>query len=312
MASNPMQRKARNSFLLGMLLTLIVTGAAIAFLVMQLMQIKKAEQEEAKLMTTVYVLKNAIKSGDELKADIDLQTAQVSSKNAPTDYLTPSDLGEKNIAKINLTPGTVLSKEMIYTEEDTFGKDIRKQEYNMIVLPIDLTTGDYVDVRWALPSGQDYIVISKKKVEIPVVGGIDSTDTVWMNLTEDETLAMNNAIVEAYKKPGSKLYITKYVEPGMQEAATPTYPVNAEVLSLINGNPNIVEEARNALWARYNATDTSGNRTQVNQRNDVINQTIADEGETADSNVETKMEESITNTKTTRKTYLDSLGTTVE
>ena len=31
MASNPMQRKARNSFLLGMLITLVIAGAIIAF-----------------------------------------------------------------------------------------------------------------------------------------------------------------------------------------------------------------------------------------------------------------------------------------
>ena len=32
MASNPMQRKARNSFLLGMIITLLITGAIIVFL----------------------------------------------------------------------------------------------------------------------------------------------------------------------------------------------------------------------------------------------------------------------------------------
>ena len=32
---------------------------------------------------------------------------------APTDYLTPSDLGTNMIAKIPLTTGTVLSREMI-------------------------------------------------------------------------------------------------------------------------------------------------------------------------------------------------------
>ena len=35
-------------------------------------------------------------------------------------------------------------------------------------------------------------------------------------------------------------------------------------------------------------------------------------GEQGKSNVVTKVEESITNTKTTRKSYLDSLGTPVE
>ena len=36
MAMNPMQKKARISFLLGMFLTLIITGVIIGFLVFQL------------------------------------------------------------------------------------------------------------------------------------------------------------------------------------------------------------------------------------------------------------------------------------
>ena len=38
MATNPMQRKARNSFLLGMLVMLLIAGAIIALLLMQLME----------------------------------------------------------------------------------------------------------------------------------------------------------------------------------------------------------------------------------------------------------------------------------
>ena len=41
MATNPMQRKARNSFLLGMFVMLIITGLVIAFLVLQLTNMKK-------------------------------------------------------------------------------------------------------------------------------------------------------------------------------------------------------------------------------------------------------------------------------
>ena len=47
MATNPMQRKARNSFLLGMLVMLLIAGAIIAFLIMQLMDKMKKEQEKS-------------------------------------------------------------------------------------------------------------------------------------------------------------------------------------------------------------------------------------------------------------------------
>ena len=304
MATNPMQRKARNSFLLGMLIMLLITGIIIGLLGFQLVKIKQEEQQEKASLVTVYVLNKDVSSGEEF-GQADLTTTQVTKSNAPTDYLTPSDLGDKNMAKINLTSGTVLSKEMVYTEDDDVGNDVRKQEYNMIILPADLETGDFVDVRITFPSGIDYIVVSKKQVEIPNIGGVDSTDTVWMNLTEDEILAMSNAIYEAYQLTGSKLYINKYSEPGMQEAATPTYPVKREVLQLIEGNPNIVNEAKNALYTRYNDS-------QAAQRTDVINRELENAGEQGQTNIQTKVEESITNSKSTRQQYLNSLAGVVE
>lgn len=306
MATNPMQRKARVSFLLGMLVMLIITGAVIAFLIFQLTNMKKAEQELQESYIRVYVLNKNVNSGDEITMS-DLDEMEVVKTNAPTDYLTPSGLGTTNIAKISMTKGTVVSKEMIYVDETTVGNDVRKQEYNMFILPTDLQTGDYVDVRLQMPSGTDYIVVSKKKVEIPMVSGIDSTDTISIELSEDEINMLSNAIVDAFKTNGAKLYVNKYTEPGLQKASTPTYPVSQEVLQLINGNPNIVEEARNALWNRYNATDSSGTQTQAEQRNDVINPAVSTED--AQDNFQENMEESITNSITTRQEYLEGLGT---
>ena len=134
------------------------------------------------------------------------------------------------------------------------------------------------------------------------------TEIDLLGLTEEETINMSCAIIDAFKIKGSKLYVDKYAEPGMQEAATPTYPVNYDVLQLINGNPNMVEEARNALWNRYNATDSSGVQTQAEQRNNVIDATINEDPEQSQSNYESNMEESITNSITTRQEYLEGLS----
>ena len=305
MATNPMQRKARNSFLLGMLLMLVISGVVIALLGYLLIDMKRAEQELEASYVTVYTLNRDVDSGEEV-TQADFTVTQVVNANAPKDYLTPSDLGENMIAKISMTTGTVLSKEMIYVDETSTGNDVRKQEYNMFILPTDLQTGDYVDIRLLLPSGTDYIVVSKKKVEIPIISGVDSTDTISIELSEDEINTLSNAIVDAFRVNGAKLYVNKYTEPGIQEAATPTYPVSQEVLELINGNPNIVNEARNALWNRYNARDSSGVQTQAEQRNNVINPAV--QNEDGDSNFEQNMQESITNSTTTRQEYLEGLS----
>lgn len=299
MATNPMQRKARNSFLLGMLLMLLLCGAVIAFLVLQLTNMKKAEKELEESYVKVYTLNKDVQSGKEITAS-DLTEAEVEKTKAPTDYLTPSGLGDKNIAKISMTKGTVVSKEMIYVDETKTGNDVRKQEFNMFILPSDLENGDYIDVRLLLPSGNDYIVVSKKKVEIPNVAGVDSTDTISIELSEDEINMISNAIVDAFKIDGAKLYVNKYTEPGIQEVATPTYAVSSEVMELINSNPNIVKEARNELWNRYN------NNNQASQRNNIITPAVTNDD--ADKNLQTNMEESITNSINTRKQYLEGLS----
>ena len=66
MASNPMQRKARNSFLLGMVVMLLISGAVIALLLLQL--INKSSVENDKL--DVYVLNQDISSGQVITKDM--------------------------------------------------------------------------------------------------------------------------------------------------------------------------------------------------------------------------------------------------
>jgi hypothetical protein len=224
------------------------------------------------------------------------------TKNNNKEYLELNSV--PIVAKVTMKKNTLITTELINKSDNNVQDDVRKQEYNMIVLPMDLVTGDYVDVRLLLPSGQDYIVVSKKEVEIPNIDGVDSSDTVWMNLSEDEILHMSCAIIDAYQIKGAKLYVSKYTEAGMQEAATPTYIVNGSTVELLRKDPNILDKAMQELNSRY--------QNNTNLRNDYINSVINNQGDQATSNLETNMEESITNSKNSRKEYLDSLSGSIE
>ena len=70
MATNPMQRKARISFILGMLVMLLISGAIIVFLFMQLNNYKKKEQEDKKASKQVYVLNQDVSSGQVITSDM--------------------------------------------------------------------------------------------------------------------------------------------------------------------------------------------------------------------------------------------------
>lgn len=363
MATNPMQRQARNSFLLGMVLTLIIAGVIVAFLFMQIKKLNEKIKANEAATKSVYVLNQNIKSGQTITEDMFVQK-EVNSDGVPVDatsdiitlistyslcdkagnniytdsegtlymqngnnkttvykedatgnyYTQQGSNGAKTyietaqkplIAKVDMKTNTVITSSLIARADDLDTDDVRIQEYNSVVLPIDLITGDYIDFRLQLPNGQDFIVASKKMVTVPSVNGEYLTDTIQVKMAEEEILSMSNAIVEAYKIDGSKLYATKYTEAGTQKQASPTYVVNSEVANLIEADPNIVTEAKNALRARY----TANNGQLMNIRNQHINNALSNSGK--EENVSEKMNDSATSSQESRQKYLQSLMGTV-
>ena len=311
MAMNPMQRKANNSFLLGILITLLITGIITAFLIFQISNLNKEMKDIEAEKVSAYVVADTIKSGetlDESKLVFDeITLGGVDTSNLVTTLnmetvLDPTTGDEIDVytqkAKVDLNPGTVLTNDLLY-EDEALTSDVRTQEYNVIIPQSQLQTGEYIDVRLRLPGGQDLIVVSHKQVTIPEFeDGTLSTNNILMDLTEEEILMMSCAIVESYQMQGSMLYATKYVEPGIQEAATPTYLPNDVTITLIHNDPNIVQEAKNELITRYNEnSDTI--RPGIN--NAVNNEDAAD-------NVVDKTEEEITGLQEQREQYIESIG----
>lgn len=68
MAVNPMQRKANNSFLLGILITLLITGIIIAILLMQLSKLNAEQKKNEANKSFAYVVIDAVKSGTEIQS----------------------------------------------------------------------------------------------------------------------------------------------------------------------------------------------------------------------------------------------------
>lgn len=356
MATNPMQRKARNSFLLGMIVAIVIAAIPVVFFYMQINKLQDQIDQSNALLTQVYVLNQDVKSGQTVTADMftmSKATRTAVPSNATSDiyktlseyalcdkegkeiktdeeglYMLENDkkvriLKEENtdnyyknvnntkvyielnekplIAKVDLKANTVITTKFLAKSDELTTNDQRVQEYNMLVLPSDLMTGDFVDIRLMLPNGQDYIVLTKKEVEVPMFNGTYSADTIYLNITEDELLLMSGAIVDAYKIDGAKLYAIKYVEPGNQTAAIPNYTASQEVAKLLETDPNILSDAKTALKNRYSSYSSF--------RSD-IDGSITNPGDS--TSVVSGIEESITSTQETRQQYLDSLesGTT--
>ena len=305
MAVNPMQRKARQSFLLGMLVMLVIAAIVVALLFMQIMNMKKSEEATAAASKTVYVLNVDKKSGETITQD-DIVSKTLVTSIAKSELVGYDDIPENPEyaevasavqtevqAKIDLGAGTILTQSMIVSSDETVEASLRIQEYNMLTLPSDLDTDDYVDIRLILPNGQDYIVVSKKRV-------IKSTEnTIFVKMAEQEIVMMSNAIVEAYITEGSMLYATKYTDPGIQVASTPTYLASKDVLDLISIDKNITAKALNALYERYNSSP--GVR-------DYINNVVSANMDDAQESVMDGFDAQIKKAQEERSRYIDTLG----
>ena len=293
MAVNPMQKKARNSFLLGMIITLIVCAIIGVILYIAVIGPENKASKEKGTATKAYALNRDVKSGQEITADMlsPINTYLIPQNYIDSTILTSVESGKKVVAKVDLYKNTILTASTVTTEENTVTKDVRTMEYNMLTLPINLTIGDYVDIRITFPDGQDFIVIAKK--EIKNIQG----NTVTFDMSEADIVMLNSAIVESYIMKASNIYIAKYVEPGMQEKAANTYVPTAEVIRLIETDSNIVSTAKNELTSRFDANIR-------NQMNSTVNQ-YSEQGLT---NVEEGIQKQIEDAKKAREEYLSSLA----
>lgn len=318
MAMNPMQRRTRNSFLVGFLIALIIAAVGISVLLYKMKTINDAKNALEALQKNVYVASADIESGAKVNLEA-LRMDTVQTKVNSDEMITADDFEFKDengeiitkvdsnnneikkefVMKIDVPAGTIITKNMLAEVENPTTNDQRIQEYNMILLPSQLKAGDYVDIRLAFPKGEDYIVLAKKQV-------IQTTETgIWLKLGEDELLTLGNAIVEAYVAKGSKIYAIQYTEPGLQEKATPTYPVSDEVLRLMDSNPNILATAKKELANRYN-------EAQADQRINHINPNLNVEGTDITSAVETGIQAENAKIQQARADYVSSLGGAIE
>ncbi len=198
-------------------------------------KLNKQEQRTAK---TGWVVVRDISPGEQITSK-DLKGIKVPGSQAPSNLLANRSEVSGTIAKIELKKGSVLTTAMITADEPT-PKDLRNRELKVVVLPSSLKSGDEVDIRIQFPTGQDYILLSKKKIS-RLEGSI-----VWVTMNEQEILSLSSAIVDAYLHKAS-IYALTYVDPQFQPKAIPTYPPNAQVLALMNSDPNLIRVAEQKL-----------------------------------------------------------------
>lgn len=289
MLVGPMKKRIALAGIVGFLIMFLIT-IVLVVIGYQLYAAKNAELEELRgSKREVYVLNKDIKFTNEVTMG-DVEIRQIDMKSVPNGAITsPSQLStlfsNKTYARIDLQSGTVLTEDMLYKDE-IMDQDVRIQEINMVLLPSQLDEGDYIDIRLLLPTGNDYVVISKSRVKKI------TEKTMWLNLDEIERLRMSSAIIESYLTEGALLYAIEYADAPQQEAAQVTYDVLRSVMDLLRVSPNIANEIdrnniialddnydnRRALFdsyiAEYKVTNKDGEENTIADR---LNEKISEQ-----------------------------------
>ncbi|WP_193726776.1 hypothetical protein [Paenibacillus guangzhouensis] len=184
-----------------------------------------------------FVLKNKKKAGETINEE------DIVSLKLP-DYFTPIDLIDTRenivgkVIKINADTNTAITNEMVYAN-GPLDPSLRREEVEYIKLPLELKNKDTVDIRIVYPNGEDYIVVSKKKLDVVN----QEKQLAFFNSVEEEALLLQSALVDAYIN-NAELYMKKYIEPEMQPEPIVTYTPNKDVITVLKTNPQILNQAK--------------------------------------------------------------------
>lgn len=192
----------------------------------------------------VYTYRTDVEKGQVITEDM-LEMMTVPSTMTNDSFITDTSAIIGLYSKVDVKAGTPITDSLIMTDDINNESELYNtvREYDVVVnlWPIGLEIGDYVDLRFLMPYGEEYIVLSHMRVE-----GM-SEATVKFKMTEVQINLYQSAMVDYFLNSGEGaiLYFTKYIEPGVQEPANITYKVSDEIMEAMKKNSNLYATA----WA---------------------------------------------------------------
>lgn len=241
-----LKRSTRRHIIFSVLCVLIFGGAFLTAFFAVTHDLKKNYQSRIDTLSDeleskrvyVYQAKKDIKAGSVLTKDL-LSYNRVLSEQPQGNFMTERDIGK--VLLIDIRSGTEVLKSML--TEDLADNSLRETEFNSFLLSSNLKENDYVDIRIFFPNGENYVVLSKKNIR-----KLDlESSRCFMWLDAEEILRISGAIVDCYLNEGTILYTVKYIEPQIQQASHITYTPSANVIKLIQEDPNIVKKASDKM-----------------------------------------------------------------
>jgi hypothetical protein len=221
-------------------------------------------KRSAAATNVAYTLSVAVEKGEAITESM-VQKVYLADGAANEDLISIEDLNESNKyvfkAKTDLKANSLLTRALFYEDED-ITNDIREGEYTFIEIPSNVTLDSYIDVRIQFPSGDEFIVLPKKKINN--INGI----SLYMNVSEGDILTLSSAVVDAFVE-GARIYAIPYVDEHMQEESIMTYPVKENIRDLIASSPNVLNKAK-YYFETQNRLKLEANLLQVTEEDKAL------------------------------------------
>ncbi len=221
---NQIKKKMLIGFGLGLLIGVVVAGVAITYSVVTVKGYREGTSKEfiEKYQQEVSCFTREVRQGEKINDDM-VDNVRVHINNVPENIESGSIVGQ--VAKYNIPKNIPIVKGMI--TEQLIAKDLRQVESNVLLMPSDAVEGDIVDIRLMYPNGTDFVVATEIQIN-----KINET-TSYFDVTEEELLLLDSAIVDSFLYTGTKLYAVRYVEPDSQ---------------IVFGEDNVVNEIRAEIY----------------------------------------------------------------
>lgn len=227
----------------------LIVGAGFYFMYTNYNDEKaRAQAAEEQLQANkqyVYVALDDLTAGTVLEENVNVALEENLTTLPSSMYVQKEDLGKTLL--IPVSAWEPVMKSMV--TDELFENDTREVEVSVANLMLDQKVNDYIDIRVLFPDGSDYLVVPKIKVKRMSL----ENNLFYCNMSEDQLLTLSAATIDAFTITGTKIYITRYVAPNMQEDGIPNYPVRQETLSLMATDPNILKRAEQTLNAEARA-----------------------------------------------------------
>lgn len=203
------------------LLGAVIVGGLFVFKTMEAsykVEIAELEQKIDDNTKTFYVTTVDIKFGEIITQDkVRIETNLL---GYPTDSFTADDIG--SVAIVDVPVGTILLKPMC--EAVVKEASEREVEYSCFYVGQNIVVGDYIDIRIRFQTGEDFVILPKKRVEKLSL----SNATCFLMVNELEIQRMASAIVDVAEYD-AVMYCNVYPQPEIQEAAETNYPARVEI-----------------------------------------------------------------------------------